>query len=236
MHLNIGVCDDEELQVKVNTSYINDVAAANSLDTTIHGFTTLSSLFDFLEKHKIDILFMDIDMGGKSGIKAATEMFTKYPDLLVIFITGHREFAYEAFDMDALGYLLKPIVPAKLEHTLLKAIEQLKTRREKAETKYLIFYDDKNKVRVSVSEILFIERIRSHVQITTAKTQYRVYDSIKKFAERLEDDFVQINQSELINKDEIENIKGYTLYTKHCGEKVISRKYRKEVLDAFFHI
>lgn len=234
MHINIGICDDEQLQVQVNTSYIKDIVNKHGLDASLHGFTTLDSLFDHLSSNTLDIIFMDIDLGAQSGIQGAAKIFGMYPDLLVIFITGHREFAYEAFDIDALGYLLKPLIPAKLEHTLLKAIHQLEARNAKPEDKYLVFYVDKNKVRLTVHEILTIERMRSHVLITTTTDTYRIYDSIKNLAERLGDEFVQINQSDLINHNEIDTIKGYTLYTKHCGEKVISRKYRKDVLDAYF--
>lgn len=234
MHLNIGICDDEKLQVQVNTSYIKDIVNKHELDVSLHGFTTLDSLFDYLSSNKLDIIFMDIDLGKESGIKGAAKIFQKFPDLLVIFITGHREFAYEAFDIDALGYLLKPLIPAKLEHTLLKAIKLLENHKEPREDKYLVFYVDKNKMRICVHDILTIERIRSHVLITTATDTFRIYDSIKNLAERLGNEFVQINQSDLINHNEIETIKGYTLYTKHCGEKVISRKYRKDVLDAYF--
>ncbi|MDO5521981.1 MAG: LytTR family DNA-binding domain-containing protein [bacterium] len=236
MHFHIAICDDEQLQVQINTSYLKDIIKKNHLDVTLTGFTTLDALNEHLASNEIDIIFMDIDLGDASGIQGAAELFSSRPDIVVIFITGHREFACEAFDIDALGYILKPIVPDKLEHTLLKAIRQISDRKEKQANHFLVFYGDKNKMRVPEHEIRIIERSGSHALITTTKESYRVYDSLKNLAERLSDDFIRINQSDLLNIAEIDSIRGTTLYTKNCGEKVISRKYRKDVLDAFFQM
>ncbi|MDO5292985.1 MAG: LytTR family DNA-binding domain-containing protein [bacterium] len=235
MHFNIAVCDDEQLQVQININYLKEIIKKNHLDVTLTGFTSLDGLNEHLSINDVDIIFMDIDLGNASGIKGAAELFSTRPDLLVIFITGHREFACEAFDIDALGYILKPIVPDKLEHTLLKAIRQITDRIEKQSSRFLVFYGDKNKMRVPENEIRIIERSGSHALITTTKDSYRVYDSLKNLSERLSDDFIRINQSDLINVAEIDSIRGTTMYTKNCGEKVISRKYRKDVLEAFFN-
>ena len=236
MSIRIGICDDEKLQVKINGSYIKEIATRNSLDISLVGFTSIDQLFIYLSKNELDILFLDIDMGEKSGIQAAAKLYNAKPELIIVFITGHREFACEAFDVDALGYILKPVDTTKLERTLKKAIHQISSSTHYPNEAFLIVNQENGKKKLYINDILYIERVKARSIITTKTETYAIYESITSLSEKLTTNFIRINQSEVINLSEIADIKGNTLLTKEGVEKSISRSYKKDVLKAYFNI
>lgn len=78
---------------------------------------------------KVDIIFLDIEMPGKNGLELAEIIATKYPHITIIFVTAYNHYAAEAFELNAVDYLLKPIQETRLEKTLQKVatnIEQTK--------------------------------------------------------------------------------------------------------------
>lgn len=235
--MKIGICDDEILHIKINGKYVQEYAKKHNLDLELVGFTSLEQLFSYLLTQNLDILLLDIDMGGKSGIQAAAKLFVSKPDLLIIFITGHREFAYEAFDVDALGYVLKPIDVSKLERSLDKAIHQLTAAALKDPCEaFLIVSQENEKKKIYHHDIFYITREQARSVITTTTGTYHLYESITSLCEKLSSHFIRISQSEIVNLKEILTIKGSHVIMKNNVEKSISRSYKKEVLKAYFSL
>ncbi len=240
MTYHIGICDDEKLQVKINSLYIKDIAERNNISITTVGFINSEQLLEYLKSHKLHMVFLDIDMGGPSGISAAIDLFHKHPDIVVIFITGHREFAGSAYDIEALGYILKPVDINKLERLFKKALIQIDAGNESTTpppvpSTHLIVTEGSAKIKLNLDDILHIERIRYQSVITTTKGTYSVYESITALDEKLEHKLIRINQSELLNPSIISTIKGHTVYLADGKALSISRNYRKSVLEQFMN-
>ena len=238
MTYHIGICDDEKLQVKINSLYIKDIAERNKISVTTVGFTSSDQLLEYLKAHKLHMVFLDIDMGGPSGISAGIKLFQHHPDIVVIFITGHREFACSAYDVEALGYILKPVDINKLERLFKKALIQIDAGNEESSPSVvpsLVVTEGGAKIKISLNDIICIERIRYQSVITSTTGVYRVYESITALDDKTEHKMLRINQSELINPSVINTIKGYTIYLKNGQERSISRGYKKTVLDAFLN-
>ncbi len=236
MTYHIGICDDELLQVKINSIYIKDIAERNKVSVTTIGFTSSEQLFEYLKTHELHIVFMDIDMGGPSGISAAIQLFHDLPKIIVIFITGHNEFASNAYDVDALGYVLKPVDITKLERFFKKAINQIEASNAESSSTAspsLVITENAAKIKIPVSDIISIERIRYQSIITTKTGIYHVYESITALDEKTAYTMLRINQSELINPSVIRTIKGNTVFLKNGQERIISRNYKKAVLETF---
>lgn len=231
----IGICDDEILQVKVNGLYLKDIADRNSIPVEVVGFTSPDQLLLYLRRNELDILFLDIDMGNKSGIQTAVELFKTKPNLIIIFITGHREFAGEAFDVEALGYILKPVDVSKLERIFKKAILQISAVQTTNKVEpTLIITQEKTKVKIIQKDIVCVRRVLAKTVIETMESEYVTYETISAIQQRLEPYFLRINQSELININDIDYIRGTSIFTKNGEEKIIGRSYKKEVLNLYF--
>ena len=174
----IGVCDDEKLQVKVNGLYIKEIALRNNWDVAMVPFNTGRAVLEYLATRKLDVLFLDIDLGNESGIGIAEKIAVKYPEVVVIFITGHREFANDAFDVDAMGYIVKPVEEKKMERVLKKTLTHVEAIRSKKPSETIVVTVENLKKKILQNDILYIERQQAKSIIVLKGKKYGVYETI----------------------------------------------------------
>lgn len=231
----IGICDDEKLQVKVNGLYIKEIAQRNNYDVVLAAFASGKSVLEFLETKKLDILFLDIDLGIESGISIAERIAAKYPEVVIIFITGHREFANDAFDVDAMGYIVKPVEEKKIERVLKKTLAHVEAIHVKKPEETLVITADNLKKRISQDSIIYIERQIAKSIIYTKDNEYNVYETISSLIDRLTNHFIRVSQSYIVNKSNIAEINGNNVILSNGMVLSIGRTYRKEVLESYYH-
>lgn len=230
----IGVCDDEKLQVKINGLYIKEIALRNNWDVAMVPFNTGRAVLEYLATRKLDVLFLDIDLGNESGIGIAEKIAVKYPEVVVIFITGHREFANDAFDVDAMGYIVKPVEEKKMERVLKKTLTHVEAIRSKKPSETIVVTVENLKKKILQNDILYIERQQAKSIIVLKGKKYGVYETITSLAERLTDSFLRISQSYIVNKSFIAGIEGNRVLLKNGMDISIGRTYRKDVLEAYY--
>ena len=158
--MNIAVVDDEE----VIREQINGFIKKRNPDFNTSDFATGEELLaagaDF------DIIFLDIQMEGMGGIEAAKTIRQSNADRVIIFITGIKEHVFEAFDVSAFHYLLKPIAEQKFMEVLDRAIEEAGKRKGQKERQ--IFIRTKNQgYTLKRNSILYIENRGKKVEIHT---------------------------------------------------------------------
>lgn len=234
MSYQIGLCDDEVYQIKVNSIFLKEIAKQNKYDLQYHGFQSGKQVKKYLQSNHLDILFLDIDLGEESGIEVAAWVNANYPDVRIIFVTGHRDFAEEAFEVDATGYLVKPYDIKKMENAMKKALQQIEKKPLSEDEDTIVITDENIKKKIELSDILYIERQQSKSIIRTRQKEYQVYETITSLCERLGNSFIRINQGEVVNRSLISEIKGNTVYLKNGTEMTIGRTYKKEVKDKYF--
>ena len=223
MNYSIGICDDQIVQIQLASAYIQQIADNAQVPITITPFCNSAHLFAHLAEHPLDILFLDIDLGEESGITVAQHL----ADLILIFLTGHREFASEAYDVDALGYVTKPVREEKIERTLHKAFTHAYGVKSQVMTPHLVITEENIKKRIPLSDILYIERVKPKTLIHTQIRVYQVYEPLSAIYERLDDQFIQVNQSEVVNKAEIYAVQGNTVILRDGRNLSIGRTFKK---------
>lgn len=132
MRYCIVICDDEEMMLRINEVYISEIAKKRNIDVDIKCFESGEAVLEFAKHHRVDIAFLDINMNTISGISTAVQLKKTNNDIVTIFITGHAEFALDAFEVEAIGYLVKPVDPKKIEKWVVKAINQINMRLREA--------------------------------------------------------------------------------------------------------
>ena len=106
-----AICvDDEPLVLQLTLSLFRDLRGFQEVE----GFAGPLEALDWLENHTPDIALLDIDMPGMNGLELARRIRDMHPDTAVIFLTGYSEYALDAFQLHASGYLMKPINREKL--------------------------------------------------------------------------------------------------------------------------
>ena len=109
--MKILVVDDEKIVLDGLVKTVKEVVP----NASIYGFNKSTEALEFVKDNKIDIAFLDIEMGALNGIEFAKEIKMIYPTINIIFVTGYSEYAIEAFRLKASGYLLKPFTKEDIQ-------------------------------------------------------------------------------------------------------------------------
>ena len=108
--MNIIAVDDEQGALNILMQSIQEAVSI----TKIHGFTDPTEALNFMKKIKCDIAFLDIEMSKMNGITLAKKLKEIYPQINIIFVTAYSQYANEAFDIHASGYVYKPVTKEKI--------------------------------------------------------------------------------------------------------------------------
>lgn len=225
--VNCLIVDDEPLSRDVLRKYISEVKDLNLL-----GECRNASEASFeLNRAQVDILFLDINMPGLSGISFARSLKISP---LIIFTTAYPEHAVEGFELDATDYLVKPYSFERFLKAVNRALERLhgNNRLSSGEGRILV-KADKKLYALLLSEILLVEGQGDYIRIRTDRENLMVHDTIKKFLVNLpEDRFMRIHKSYVINLKRIEFIEGNQVRIGNFTVPV-SPAQREELLSRF---
>ena len=119
--MKVVLIDDEQLAIDVLEFVIEDMDNVEIVGT----FTDAKQAYKEIEQLAVDVVFLDMEMGKIHGLQFAEELMTKYPRLEVVFVTAHPQYALEAFEVNAIDYLLKPVKKERLQKTIVKLQEKL---------------------------------------------------------------------------------------------------------------
>ncbi len=178
---------------------------------------TFQEALDKISTHKPDLLFLDINMPEKNGFDLL-ESLDETP--YVIFVTAHDQYALNAFESNALDYLLKPVNPARLEEAVRKALKIIRSEhssepKEKAADEIdparKIFIKDGNKCYfVPVQEIMMIESMGNYARIFYKDKKPLLHKSLNYLDEKLPSSlFFRANRQQMINLNFIREIHPY---------------------------
>lgn len=162
-----------------------------------HEITVYTSGQSFLAAGEVfDLVYLDIQMEGMNGIETARALRNVQPDTLLIFVTGAREYALEAFDVSAFHYLIKPLEEAKFIQVLERALEE--AGRRKARDRERLFLRARNQT-IDQSHIRYIESRGKKVEIHTQKENITIYGSMNDLQAQLGKSFYRCHRGYLVN-------------------------------------
>jgi DNA-binding LytR/AlgR family response regulator len=221
------IIDDEPLSRDVLRNYIGQIKELDLLQECANAMEANG----FLAHHKVDMIFLDINMPGLSGISFARSL-PFAPQL--IFTTAYPQFAVEGFELNALDYLVKPFSFERF----LKAVNRgLQILHEKdgagSPSRKIILKADKKLYSVDPSEILFLEGQGDYIRVFLKGKTLVIHETIRNLMDTLPDaDFMRVHKSYAINLKSIAFIEGNQI---RIGEHVIpvSPKQREELLTRF---
>ncbi len=183
-----------------------------------------------LQKNKIDLIFLDIQMPKLTGIEFVKAL-AEPP--LVIFTTAYSEYALEGFELDVVDYLLKPISFARFLKSAEKAQSYLHAKnKEVSITRDFFFIKCNSKIeKIMMAEVVYIEAMANYVIIHTLQKKYITYLTFSGIEEQLPAHlFVRIHKSYLVAISAIQTIDGNEVITGSV-RLPMSKNYRNEVMS-----
>jgi DNA-binding LytR/AlgR family response regulator len=221
------ILDDEPLAIDVIENYLKRLP-----DTEIFTSNNAIDAFRVMQKEKIDLLFLDIEMPLMSGLDFLKTMKTAPA---VIITTAYRHYAVEGYENDALDYLVKPISFPRFMKAFEKVIKYLQSNNPvkedaDADKGYLFLKVNGKFVKLSINEILYIESLKDYIKVVTAANFWISYQTLTSITEKLpEDKFMRIHRSFTIGIDKVNSVEGGCVEI--AGKLIpISRDSRQEVI------
>lgn len=109
------VCiDDEDLALRLLERQLEKSSEMEIVGT----FTNPLEGLDFIIGNEVDVVFLDIDMSPINGMGIAEKILEKLPETIIVFVTAYESYAVEAFELDAIDYILKPVKASRLRATV----------------------------------------------------------------------------------------------------------------------
>lgn len=222
--------DDEPPALKVIESFCSDVDFI-LLEKT---FTRPNEALKHLRKFPVDLLFLDINMPGLSGL----ELYKKIDqDTLVVFTTAYPEFAVEGFNLNALDYLLKPFTFERFLQAVTKAKEFYKfsnASAEPAQEQFLFIRADYSLIKITLSDILYIEGLDDYMKIHLQNQKPIVARmTMKGILEKLPSrEFIRVHRSFIVPFSKIENVRK-KIITIEGREIPIGTSYESDFFSIF---
>ena len=225
--LNCIIIDDEPIARKGLREYIDDVEfihLESEFDNPIKAMDTLTH-------HKIDLIFLDIQMPKITGLEFLKSLINPP---LVIFTTAYPEYAVDGFELNAVDYLLKPFSFERFWKAVLRAKqihESVKPVISTTGEDYFFIKSDSRLVKVYYKDILFVEALQNYVAIHTKEKKLITYLTFKSVEEHLPADlFLKIHKSYIISLSKVDSIEGNEVKV-GTHSLPISRTSREEIME-----
>jgi DNA-binding LytR/AlgR family response regulator len=168
---------------------------------------------DVLNSNQVDLLLLDIEMPAMTGFDLIKKLGSSKP--LIIFTTAKKEYAVEAFELNVVDYLVKPIALPRFKQAVDKAQEALDSNKQevKVEEQAFVFVKDNGILkRIAIDDILFLEAMGDYVKVHTPQKFHVVHATLKSIEEKLPSSkFIRVHRSYIVAINKIDYIQEGTI-------------------------
>ena len=231
MNLSCIIIDDEPNAVKLLEMLIAQTTQWQLLTKCYNGLEALAFLKE--NKHKVDFIFLDINMPHLTGMELAGLL---PPDTKIVFTTAYSEFAAESYTFQTIDYLLKPITLKRF----LAAMQKIESHFNKGlpvekavmqnDQEYFFVKSGKMLRKILLEHILYFEGEKEYVRVVTQTDQLLIYRRLKDVEEQLSLPFVRVHNSYIVNTKQLNKIQDNHVY---IGDKhiPISEKFKDGFME-----
>lgn len=232
----IAICDDEPVELNLMESMLHTYGERHAdCDFTVTRFESADRLLCMVNKKKYapDILFMDIYMQKQNGIEVSKQLRKMGSRCRIVFVTASADYALEAFGVDAVQYMVKPILEEALSRLMDKLLEDL----DRETKKFLMLQTDTGACRVAVQAIVCCEAQRKfqYVYLTDGErlllhmTMAGLEELLGVFPE-----FVRVGSSYIVNLEHIESLNRQEVCTEDGKRIYLPRGSYQHLIERYF--
>lgn len=188
--------------------------------------------FNYLKREAIDLVFLDVEMPGMTGIELIKNL-VKRP--IIILITSKKNYAVEAFELNVADYIIKPVTLSRLTLAVSRAKELFDTKDQivdinQKDKDYIFVRSNSILAKIKLSDIIYIQALGDYVNIITPNKRNTVHCTLKSMEEKLPvNKFYRLHRSYLVATDHIDSVEDNTAYIGK-NQLPIGEQYKKELL------
>lgn len=228
-NLNCIIVDDDEIDRLMVVSMVKKFSNLNLLAV----FDSAEKALAFIEKESIDVLFLDIDISGSSGLEIRKKAL-HVP--VCIFITSHPEHAVESFEMETLDFIIKPLKLDRFEQTIHRVEEfmEIKHKAELFESSIggdtIYIKEGHEQTKVKLHEILYLEALKDYTLVVTQKKRHCVLSSIGTLLKESHfQSFVRIHRSFAVQKQYVKKFGPQEVQLNNNALIPVGRSYKENL-------
>lgn len=219
--IDIAVCDDEKAIQQILKQDIEKICADHGVTCQITCYDSGEKMLELNKTQMPDILFLDIQMSGQNGMEIARRLRRQHKDTILIFVTALPEYVYEAFDVNAFHYLVKPFSEKKLREVLGKALQHQPLQSETAPA--ILVKRGGLSTKVFLSDIIYAEVFNRKVMLHTVNGDIEYYGKLTDLSDQAGADFFRTHRAYLVNLKYIEKYNATTIWLEQ-GTALLSKK------------
>jgi DNA-binding LytR/AlgR family response regulator len=217
--LKIAICEDENNQrqeiVNIIERDLDLIKKQYKIFQFRNGEELISSILDF------DIYFLDILMNKLTGIDVAKRIRCINEKAIIVFISGIKDYVFQAFDVRAFHYILKPVHEEKLKKILYSALEQINKK-----DKFIITKTISQKTKIFLKDIMYIESEKRKLKVHTNYDVIEYYYKLSDIEQELyRDNFFRCHKSYIVNLEYVHSYDNTFIILKNL-EKIYVSKYK----------
>lgn len=204
MVINCIIVEDEPLALKRTSDFVSRVPYLNLLATFTNGFEAIG----FVKDHDIDLMFLDIEMDGFTGIELI-ESLSRKPQIIIT--TAYDKYALKGFELHVADYLLKPFGFDRFLNSVERVYESIE--KESKEDKSYIFVKTEYRLeRIAVDEIIFIEGMGDYRNIRTTSKKILTLQTFSELEKLLpKNQFCRVHKSYIVSINKIISVERHRI-------------------------
>lgn len=226
-HLTCIVVDDDEIDRLTVLAFLSEYPHIQVIDA----FDSPLKALEAVATSKPDVLFLDVDMPGMSGLQLR-EQLMDIP--ACIFITSYPDYAVEGFEMQALDFLIKPVTSARFAKAIDRLNEYLLLRKKASLLRHTIGADTifikegHEEIKLQLHEVLYLEAMKDYTAVMTAKRKYLVATPMGSLIQAKPfEQFIRIHRSYAVPKHFIRKIGSDELELENAIRLPVGRTYKE---------
>lgn len=192
MNMNIGICDDDSMEVARIKEIVEEYFSSNKIEGIIKIYDSSKVLLEGY--YSLDLLFLDIEMPEVNGLAVAEEIRREDRNVRIVFLTNHRNYIQKAFIVQAYRYLFKPYRNTDITEVINHAVKEIITVPG-------IYLEKKNgdKMWLRYRDIYYIEALGDGSVVYLADDKIITGKALKYWEKQMTEDFVQCHRSYIVN-------------------------------------
>lgn len=226
--MRIGYVEDQKIQAEVMMDYFKEYQQISKNHIDVQCYNSADELIFKTEgSYPFDLLILDIQMKGTSGMDLAHQIRQSDEQVIIVFLTAVKEYVFEGYEVNAYRYLLKPLQ----KQSLFQLLDEVAKKKQK---RYCLIYMDKVQYKLVMDDVMYIQSDGHYVQIYTKDRNYMIKENFNDFIQQfMSYHFIQTHRSYVVNMASVS-----MLDREYCildnGQKIpISRQQKKYVMTQF---
>lgn len=229
--MNIAICDDNQQYINQTEDFFAGVDEQNiSYDSFYSGEELIKAYQTGYGDY--DAIFLDMEMGGLTGIETANIIRKIDKHVIIVFVTSHTKYMQECFECAPFRFLIKPVSRPDMEKVYLEICKKLSEERTT-----FVFTENRNKVRLFCDDIIYFECQAHYIHIHTKDAEHKICKTMAELIENIDGNiFIQVHKSFVVNLNYIREIREAEIILYNTDKIIpISRSYKKLVSIGFIN-